>query len=612
MRKVKGIPIWEQYIELMVLGAVSAIVVALLLLQFLGPGNVVNDIRPDQINHRLTSEAQRIETQLAPDAPPPIPPRNYEPVFPSFAALLKEGIGVEPTLPRLGPDLGVAAGGERIGPGAIYTVPVIPAASVAAAQQYYDGLEETVLDEHPSLRERWSQAPYDISWVTVAALVNTSTIMQRFREGGNGAVAPPSTWYRDRVTFVDVRVERERYMDGQWGERTELKPLPGQVSFRAEIAREVDARRRDEILAMLHEPGGEVHVVRPPFFTTRSEGQQWPDPRDPGDGARDIPRMIRTLQLVRAQRDEAQRELDELRGSRRPDDDRRSPTPGRAPTPERRGPSGPGGPAPGPGPSPGPSPGPERGPRPEERQTETRIRDLERSVNQLSRNVQRLEGILREAGVNVDNLEKPAQTDEELVWAHDINVEPGNTYRYRVVYDVYNPFFARRLHLTEEQHRLADQFVLSSEAAEWSEPVHVKPSVHMYVTRAFPAGQDRAVGGAAAVFGSATVEVFRFHDGRWWSHSFTVEPGQRIGGVRDTGRRGEPNRPIDFTADWFVLDVIQDTSSEAARDREGRMARVVLQHVGNGAIKEIRHPALDTEDPFRQRLLEHTQLARLE
>ena len=173
------------------------------------------------------------------------------------------------------------------------------------------------------------------------------------------------------------------------------------------------------------------------------------------------------------------------------------------------------------------------------------------------------------------------------VWAHDVNVEPGRVYRYRISVVIYNPLFARKLSLVEDQKHLAESLVKVIEPSEWSEPVIVDPPLRMLASRALPEGLGDNSGRLG--YGEAVAEVWRFHDGQWWSRSFTVQPGDVLGGVGlpdgVTPGSGEGNAaPVDFTTDWFVVDIVGRPDATRADTRNGRGARLVLQHVADDRV----------------------------
>lgn len=108
------------------------------------------------------------------------------------------------------------------------------------------------------------------------------------------------------------------------------------------------------------------------------------------------------------------------------------------------------------------------------------------------------------------------------VWAHDLTVEPGKTYRYRLLVSVFNPLF-RQTRVEETQRReFFNQVALGPSereiaASPWSDPVHVDPEFHFF----FLSGTAGQV---------ANVEVWHVYNGVLHVSRFQESPGDRIGG----------------------------------------------------------------------------------
>ena len=104
---------------------------------------------------------------------------------------------------------------------------------------------------------------------------------------------------------------------------------------------------------------------------------------------------------------------------------------------------------------------------------------------------------------------------------------------------------------------------------------------------------------------SATAEVYRFYDGHHWVESFTVTPGEYIGGVRNMKLPDGGSVDIDFSTNLFVLDIVEDIDS--GNDFPGRLpnrpeAKVLLQDYKTGEIFPLRDPGVDARHPDRSRL----------
>jgi hypothetical protein len=133
-------------------------------------------------------------------------------------------------------------------------------------------------------------------------------------------------------------------------------------------------------------------------------------------------------------------------------------------------------------------------------------------------------------------------TGDVVGWAHDDTVEPGKTYRYSVVYRVRNPIF-NTVNVAKAQD-LAARFDIVSTASDPSAEVVVPSLTNFYIAAGFSASSSRNV----------RVEIFRFQGGVMQSQTFTVAPGDSIGG-KDTARN------IDFATGWTLVDIRSDSAN---------------------------------------------------
>lgn len=133
------------------------------------------------------------------------------------------------------------------------------------------------------------------------------------------------------------------------------------------------------------------------------------------------------------------------------------------------------------------------------------------------------------------------------VWAHDLNAEPGKTYRYRMRVAVVNPLNNRDTALPDDQReQYNDQFLLYGDWSDWSEPQEVEPLQHFFF-----------VGGSASPApGYVNAEVWRFTGGEWYQQEFRLVPGDPIGRVATVeDDESEEEVAIDFFTDAYVVDI---------------------------------------------------------
>ena len=183
------------------------------------------------------------------------------------------------------------------------------------------------------------------------------------------------------------------------------------------------------------------------------------------------------------------------------------------------------------------------------------------------------------AGSGLVNL---SEDDEVYSWTHDPSVEPGATYRYRAVVSFYNPFFTRGFQLDPKQEHLGLLPTLDTSVSAWSDPIQVDAGTEFFLTEATPPSGNQ--------LGEAVIEVFSKQSGRYWSRSFTVQPGDRIGGLQ---KMKNAAKPIDFGTEWYVLDILSDGSGNDS----GEGIQVVLQEIGGDETLVIKNPAQESVNP---------------
>lgn len=176
------------------------------------------------------------------------------------------------------------------------------------------------------------------------------------------------------------------------------------------------------------------------------------------------------------------------------------------------------------------------------------------------------------------------------LWGHDLTVQPGKTYRYRLRVAVMNPVFQRR-RLVEQQrvdyfHRLA----LVSEPGPWTEPVVVEPEHRFFVVK----GSGRQQ--------SATVEVWRVFNGRYRAEKFDVQPGDVIGGVVPVAV-GEETVQMDMRVGSVVVDLAEARGGGSFGTGEGTTL-LYLDEAANQLYQ--RSVEEDRRSPVRLRLVEET------
>lgn len=109
------------------------------------------------------------------------------------------------------------------------------------------------------------------------------------------------------------------------------------------------------------------------------------------------------------------------------------------------------------------------------------------------------------------------------IWAHDLTVEPGDTYRYKIVAMPLNPLF-RNLRVPEPQKSMNfNRIAIAPSKAEldampWSQEVVVNDNKYFFYT------------GGSASQQTARFEVWRFYDGQWRVGEIEAVQGDQVAG----------------------------------------------------------------------------------
>lgn len=646
--KKKGITIWEQHLEHIVLGVA--------VLFFLGFGgwqltrspNQVNGVAPGDADPQLTSAVESLNARLDGE---PLDLPGYDPLANAFASRITQAVSPGDEFLVAAPAVDLGDGTQSDGAGErVYVTLDLPAPDRLTTRTDYDALLPETLDAFPELAEMMPSSSMDIEFITVAARVDLAAIEAEFRQGADGErAAIPENWYSGRISILDVRVERQRWDGDNWGETTLVSPLPGGVTVRPAVAEATEAAR-SRVFAAMENPAVRREIVQPQFLATLNDIWVAPDPLagelsiEEAAGLTDEELEIQRL-LVRLNRDRKERarlltrllanggqdpkEERKSGGDEEdegiPEGERRRQERQREREERRQSPGGSGGGGFGAGPGPGggggrnegggqrrsapggsiggqdPGAGQDDGER-DAAQRERTVAQLRRNIMQLDRKIDEWMRQLLGLGVNLDAeaeqvdevADDPFASDELAIWAFDIDVESGATYRYRIAVELYNPFFRRRIDLSEAQFELAESMSIATRASEWSEPVEVLPPTSFYVTEAYPDMGELGMG-------SLRAEVFRFEGGRWWKETFSLEPGEIIGEEKKVRGAASSDAPetIDYGTGWYVLDVLLALDAdEAARDA-GLGGDVIVQRIDDGTVARVESPRVAQVDRRR-------------
>ncbi len=635
--KVKGISFFELHAEKILLGLAVLLLVAVVAMQLLGGGTRVRvdnrEVAVGEVNSILKQRAEQLAASLRADSPAGV--QLFEGDPPLIAAAFEESMdaAVAPAarLPQSQPALAAALVPSDIAEVAWYYEPKFPAVSMGEVVQTSDAVTAEGWADLAPLGGRFESEPtsYDITWLTPSASVDLASLRDELRRSAARSTPPrlavPSVWFNDMLYLVDVVFERQRLIDGAWGQIQVVEAFPTQDSYRPYLA-DADAALRDDVFEELRLPARQLEVLQPEFVATTNGSFVAPLEVDSSDGsaeadstasgnAEELRRLRRELQRYRQDEARTKARLDELGGPLRDDEEKPAGRPGSRGSRGDRGGSGGGGsggtaPPRGGGLGSGGLAG-RRGAddAAQDEATKKRRKALGEKLSRIASQIERTEADIArlapglDAGSGAVELLDINTAGSVVVWTHDLNIAAGEVYRYRVRVDAYNPFFARTTQLVPEQQPLAAGFTRGTATSEWSPPVKVTPPVAFYLARATPS--EGALG-----LGSASFEVFAFRDGKRRSQTFSLQPGDAIGERATIRRPGQPSAEIDFGTGWYVIDVISDPSRDdvSGGDRT-RGAIVLVGRLDDPTVVEQRFVEFDRNSEMRRRFLDEVRAA---
>ncbi len=161
---------------------------------------------------------------------------------------------------------------------------------------------------------------------------------------------------------------------------------------------------------------------------------------------------------------------------------------------------------------------------------------------------------------------------------YDETAEPGETYRYNIVYSLRNPLFDTVK--VADNPELESQLALTAARDElwrdgWSEPTTVAPIRRWFMKSVGTPQSDGRVR-------DARFSVFRWQKGSWNEETFKVEAGDPVGGVVDG---------IDYFTGRFLVDMRDDLADDKGRD-------MIAVLTGTDGVFTSHRPDEDESDEY--------------
>lgn len=619
--KTKGFTVVERFVEKVILGLAAVFAVAFAAMQFLSEAPTTKaaggEVNPGTVDARLEEQTRRLKAAIEAEGLPAGVEvlQDSGEVGPSFDDFVKTPSVsfrklqvTEATV-----DLG-GAGGITLTAGA-YNVPTLPGPPQVFVETHFDAISiddlELSSDDKSILKSRLgvSVSPGDIVWNTVGFQIPWEEMDAAMRDAPGGDRDMPETWYSGQIDVLDIVVERQQRIDGQWDSTVVLKTMPARWSLRENLIEEGLSRKdRDAIVESLwlNRDQGRTpspilqDILRPEFYATASD--RWSAPLAPsqedenvsqGDNWREIAKWKRKLREAQKKANRRAASIEGLGGTPgevdEPDRQERKPGQGSGKSgfgggDRNRGSGGGSGrressgkrAAPGAGLSSGSGGFGAGSGNPEDPEKKKRqLAGLQKQYQDALNDVSKAQDRLRVLGYDPSQagaVELASLADDFAVaWFHDLQVEPGAEYRYRVRFEVLNPFFARQLDLQEAQINLAKSMAMRTENSSWTNTVTVPGFSQFFLT------------GGQVGDSKMQAEVFCFKEGRWWSHTYNrLQIGARIGDIQRK-QNGDERVEIDFGTDWMPVDLEIDYSMSDDYIEAGQAAIVRLQHVNDHA-----------------------------
>jgi len=134
--------------------------------------------------------------------------------------------------------------------------------------------------------------------------------------------------------------------------------------------------------------------------------------------------------------------------------------------------------------------------------------------------------------------EAQMQTENYVIWFHNMNVVPGKAYRYRIRLKLLNPLFHNEGVLKKDKKRdfkvEASKTAVSTPWSEWSKPVRTARQMDFFLVNS----KRIAIN---AKTGNATVAVFTKRLGQPVASRFTLVEGEPIGAIVPTLLKNPPS-----------------------------------------------------------------------
>lgn len=543
--KIKGVNAFERHVEKLLLLVVAVALLGVLAMQFMTQPNAVDvgsdSVAPKDIFQNLATKARGIDGQLV-DVNPNFPEVSSVDLQTAYESQLTQPIAPADRLAiafgvpdQAGGVLGDLAGSvDLVGPSGPIVGLQMPALGGAFAASQWNTVDPYAVAQSSVLaRYVTNRQPYDFASVSVQTVLDGTKLREALTTAPEGQrQIPRKFWSQTGIAVMSVEVQRERLdEDGSWSTDGDAVPMPGTIQPSWYVS---GSETLGDFAEMISNATTVADRVMRPAYPATISGPTWLPPIQAVKREASYAN-IGDINRLEARIANLESEIDRLQNPGR--------TTSNTSTPNRG----------------GQRPGGNTTPRNDPSQSTT-ARDRSIAVKQetIERLRTEIEVLRFVDGDDETDQGGPASStgftprgtrpgpafggsrqggslldqDEVPLWTHDLAVEPGATYRYRIRVGVNNPLFGRGAQLEEnnaDHQRLATEPVTYTPWTDWSEPVLVGARNYFFVTNANTSG---------ALVGSgsprATGELYTMHYGYYRKAAVQLTPGDPVRGEART------------------------------------------------------------------------------
>tara|TARA_R110002072_G_C7960074_1_gene533810 strand:+ start:1541 stop:3496 length:1956 start_codon:yes stop_codon:yes gene_type:complete len=507
--KLKGVNPIEQHIEKIVLGIMVLLLLGVLAMQFVMRPNDVKVgsamVGPGQIYTALERQAEQVNSQLT-DFDPALPEVASVNLVERYNAAFENASGGSVELSAaLGTPVDVrVVGGNSIADVVVsndgpVSALIVPRTSTPVAASQWATLDPYAVLEVPAYEAFVPAAqPYDFASVSIEAFFSGKELQDALNgQGGSGDAIPRRFWSSTGFAVLGFEAQRQQLMsDGSWGASEPIVTPPMTPMPTKALLPESGLL---DLAGLVSTASRVIDEVARPQFPPTIAGEQWVPPSERVEFENESESS--EITRIRRQLDRARAELDRLNAAPaapRPGGKRTTTGPRNAPNTDRN--------------------------RARIDQLRERIDELTEQLNDLGVDTDDT-STSRPVRTSSNDVRSILEVEEVGLWAHDLGVEPGATYRYRTRVVVNNPLFRKGGELDPDdaaQQALTQDPFVRGDWSSWSEQVTVGAEEYYFVASAETENQ---FGNPEA---KTTLDLFKMYYGYYRKSSMIAMPGDAI------------------------------------------------------------------------------------